>query len=103
MTGFSLFVKILDRQILEDLIAHESKPSLEPPSGYLAETVPPHYSSSSSEDEDMGVEPVGGASSVSWMGAGGGGGFDDVEELEMESSDDEGFTVKVNSNCWLLM
>ena len=84
------------REILQNLMAHEVKPA---PSSSAEHVPDPQYSSSSSEDEDMGVEPVGGASSVSWMGTGGGGGFDDVEEFEAESSDDddEGFTVKVGT------
>jgi hypothetical protein len=83
---------------MEDLIAHEAKPGrppLEPPPSYLEDHAPPQYSSSSDEDEDMEEGPVGGASSVSWVGAG--GGFDDVE-AEIESSEEEEFTVKVNGS-----
>ena len=105
-----------DKQILEDLIAHESKrpvappPPVSVPGAYhpLEYEQPPQYSSSSSggeeeeEEEEEGERAghiVGGPStSVSWVGTGGGG-FGDVEEFDGESSEDEEYTVKVKIYC----
>lgn len=84
-------------------MAHEAKHSASIPSlaassssmpSYLQERA--QYSSSSSGEEDMEAERMSGPStSVSWMGAGGGSGFDNVEEFDDESSEDEGYAVKV--------
>ena len=104
--GSLLSLTFAERQILQDLMAHELKqppvPSLDSYSGSYQPLEHAQYSSSSSGEEEMEEEGErrGETAAVSWMGAsGGGGGFDDVEEMEeMESSEDEGYTVRVRES-----
>ena len=111
INGYNCVFSLTDRQIMEDLMAHETKSSssssvpssfplssLSMPSSYPDDSEErAQYSSSysSGDEEEAEGGNVGGASSVSYMGAGGGSGFEEVEEFE-ESSDEEEFTVRVS-------